>query len=80
MILWDSPAVLGPKSASDMVCLQCLKKVDGSFVCEHCRWPVCDPKCQSGKTHARECQILAGATQKVMWKSPSLSCLGIFSF
>ena len=65
MILYDSPAVLGPKSATDNVCLQCLKKVDGTMTCTKCGWPVCDLKCQNGKTHLKECAILAGGAEKV---------------
>jgi hypothetical protein len=65
MILYDSPAVLGPKSSSEMVCLQCLKKVDGKTVCQKCGWPVCDLKCQNGKTHLKECDMLAAAVEKV---------------
>ena len=65
MILYDSPAVMGPKSCSELVCLQCLKKVDGKTVCQKCGWPVCDLKCQNGKTHSKECDMLAAAIEKV---------------
>jgi hypothetical protein len=77
MILYDSPAVLGPKSTTDLVCLQCLKKIEKSqlmtspmtMTCQKCGWPVCDLKCQNGKSHQKECDILANAIEKVFDKN-----------
>jgi hypothetical protein len=78
MILYDSPAVLGPKSSTDIVCLQCLKKIEKlqlmtsqttPMTCQKCGWPVCDLKCQSGKSHQKECDILANAIEKVFFRN-----------
>ena len=41
------------------VCLGCLGKVDGSFLCPGCACPVCSDRCQELSTHAAECELLA---------------------
>ena len=37
LILTEDPAVVGPYSKNTMGCLQCFKKVDGSYMCPCCR-------------------------------------------
>ena len=46
-------------------CLQCLKPVDGSYMCQECGWPMCDKKCAKGRSHEIECSTLKAATKKV---------------
>ena len=61
LILYDNALALGPKFSSSLLCLQCVKKLpkDHDYLCTRCKWPLCGPKCESGKTHQRECAILA---------------------
>ena len=66
MILYDSPAVKGPKLPTAIVCLGCLKKVDGQTTCPKCRWPMCSTQCSNGETHQRECEILASTSEQVV--------------
>ena len=42
LILKEDPAVVGPYSKSGSGCLHCLKKVDGSYLCSGCQFPMCD--------------------------------------
>ena len=46
--------------------LQCLKPVDGSYMCPECGWPMCDEKCAKGRSHEIECSTLKAATKKVI--------------
>ena len=77
LVLWDSPAALGPKMGCSPVCLQCLKPADGRFRCENCNWPVCDQECADGTTHKIECETLKNAKEKVEYYQNVSS---IFSF
>ena len=46
--------------------LQCLKPVDGSYMCPECGWPMCEEKCAKGRSHEIECSTLKAATKKVI--------------
>lgn len=61
LILYDQALALGPRISDDLICLQCIKKLpsDHEYTCSTCHWPMCNEKCQNGKTHQRECAILA---------------------
>ena len=61
LILIEDPAVVGPYSKSMNGCLQCFKKVDGSFCCPGCRFPMCDERCAGGARHADECDFFSKA-------------------
>jgi hypothetical protein len=65
LVMWDNAAALGPRMGTAPVCLQCLKPVDGSYMCPECAWPMCDQKCAEGHSHKIECALLKGATEKV---------------
>lgn len=43
------------------VCLNCYRRVDGSYLCPRCRWPLCSELCQQSANghHHVECQLLA---------------------
>lgn len=43
------------------VCLNCYRRVDGSYLCLHCRWPLCSEGCQQPDAglHHIECELLA---------------------
>ena len=60
IIIFEEPLVIGPKQATYPVCLSCYRRVDGSYLCNDCGWPLCDQKCQnSNEDHQAECQFLA---------------------
>ena len=36
------------------------RRVDGSFKCARCNFPMCDDRCAEGELHGMECEILTG--------------------
>lgn len=56
LILIEEPAVVGPYSKSSIGCLQCFKKVDGTYRCRRCQFPMCGDVCASGRLHETECK------------------------
>ena len=59
VIIFEEPLVIGPKQATYPVCLSCYRRVDGSYLCDHCGWPLCGQQCQNGNNdHRAECQFL----------------------
>ncbi|XP_063848062.1 SET domain-containing protein SmydA-8-like isoform X2 [Scylla paramamosain] len=57
IILREDPIVVGPKQVTEPVCLGCYKRVDGSYRCERCGWPMCGPQCCSSADHQPECVV-----------------------
>ena len=57
LILKEHPAVVGPYTNTLQGCLQCFRKVDGSYKCTACGFPMCNSKCQDGYLHREECQF-----------------------
>ena len=60
VILVDRPAAYGPNHDSPPVCLECLSRVDGSYLCPDCQLPLCGQLCyeKKGGHHATaECQV-----------------------
>ena len=57
IILIENPAVVGPYSKSSLGCLQCFKKIDGSYICKGCRIPMCNEECSKGEYHLAECEF-----------------------
>ena len=55
LILKEDPAVVGPYSKSGSGCLHCLKKVDGSYLCSGCQFPMCDLGMYVVSCLTREC-------------------------
>ena len=60
LILKEEPAVVGPYSKSGSGCLQCLKKVDGSYLCSGCQFPMCNSDCELSPLHRDECHFFQG--------------------
>ena len=56
IILEDYPAALGPNYETEAVCLECLSRVDGSYLCSKCNLPLCGEQCTNGPMHLPECQ------------------------
>ena len=65
LVMWDNAAALGPRMGCPPCCLQCLKPVDGSFVCPACSWPMCSEQCAQGRAHSIECSILKNCPDKI---------------
>ena len=57
LILKEHPAVVGPYTNTLQGCLQCLRKVDGSYKCSGCGFPMCHEKCEKGPLHQEECKF-----------------------
>ena len=58
LILVDTPAAYGPNHDSPTVCLECLSRVDGSYLCPDCQLPLCDQRCYEKRLHhAPECKV-----------------------
>lgn len=57
LILKEHPAVVGPYTNTLQGCLQCLRKVDGSYKCSGCGFPMCNVKCERGPLHQEECNF-----------------------
>ena len=58
LILWEEPAVVGPYSKAGSGCLNCLKKVDGEYLCSGCQFPMCSAVCEKSAYHQDECKFL----------------------
>jgi len=65
VILEDTPDCLGPNYETEAVCLECLGRVDGSFLCHHCNLPLCSENCRDGPRHKPECQMFSTMDPKV---------------
>jgi hypothetical protein len=50
IVMTESPVAVGPKRASYPVCLGCHKRVDGSYLCSKCTFPMCNEKCENVST------------------------------
>ena len=57
LILKEHPAAVGPYTNTLQGCLQCFRKVDGSYTCTGCGFPMCNEKCERGQLHLEECQF-----------------------
>ena len=64
-IFGDRPLAIGPKIFTSPVCLGCYKRVNGSYFCSRCRWPLCDEECEkSAEAHRNaECKVFAECGQ-----------------
>ncbi|KAI9551770.1 hypothetical protein GHT06_022106 [Daphnia sinensis] len=63
-VIIDSEEALavGPKQATHPVCLNCYRRVDGSYLCPLCQWPLCSEACwqsENGHHQRYECELLA---------------------
>lgn len=55
LVLSEEPAVVGPYAKTAPGCLQCFKKVDESYLCPGCNFPMCNSDCANGPLHKDEC-------------------------
>eukprot|EP00093_Oithona_nana_P005600 05600.XXX_90784_92820_1 [CDS] Oithona nana genome sequencing. len=62
LILIDPGTVTGPNYTTKPMCLDCLKPVNGEYVCPQCGYPMCNLQCSSGRNHSLECEILSRCT------------------
>lgn len=80
IVLSESPFVVGPKSGSLCVCLECFRRIDATANgtrCKNCFWPLCvDHFERSCENHKRECDIFKAAKCKFFNLSdPDAICL-----
>ncbi|XP_045617553.2 enolase-phosphatase E1 isoform X2 [Procambarus clarkii] len=57
VILKEEPIAVGPKQITEPVCLGCYKRVDGSYRCQKCNWPLCGAGCEASPDHLPECVV-----------------------
>jgi len=75
VIIFEEPLVIGPKQATYPVCLSCYRRVDGSYLCTDCGWPLCDQQCQTDNCdHRAECQFLAAQHVSVQINTQEEDC------
>ena len=74
VILFEEPLIIGPKQATYPVCLSCYRRVDGSYLCVNCGWPLCDQNCQVGPDHQEECQFLVSQQVRVQLDATQEDC------
>ncbi len=60
LIFYEEPLLIGPSHSALPSCLDCMKKVDGSYVCPNCNFPMCSEMCAFGPEHAaKECAVFS---------------------
>merc|ERR1719464_1973491 len=59
LVLIDPGTVTGPNYTSRPVCLECLRPVNGNYLCPGCEYPMCDNLCSTGPNHLKECEIIS---------------------
>ncbi|TRY75492.1 hypothetical protein TCAL_08645 [Tigriopus californicus] len=69
VIFTDQPACVGPDNSSKPMCLGCFSKVNGSYKCPGCKWPMCRESCTRIPAHRAECAIFQSrkAVVNVPW-------------
>ncbi len=82
VIIEEQPVTAGPKQFTHAVCLGCFSRVDGSYSCSGCGWPMCGAECEAeGRLHKAECDTLANCKFKPKLKeeygeqNPIYECL-----
>jgi coenzyme F420-reducing hydrogenase gamma subunit len=45
--------------------LQCFKKVDDSYMCSGCGFPMCNEDCANGPLHHDECNFFRVRTERI---------------
>ena len=63
--MWDRAAAVGPAADALPQCLECFGKVDGTFLCPNCQFPLCGEKCVGKNLHKDECAIFAKLEKKI---------------
>ncbi|MCL4145060.1 UNVERIFIED_CONTAM: hypothetical protein GTU68_036376, partial [Idotea baltica] len=57
LIFKEEPLVVGPKQITEPICLNCYKRVYGTYRCSKCTWPMCNAECEAGLEHQPECIV-----------------------
>ena len=57
--------MVGPNYETEAVCLECLSRVDGSYLCSKCNLPLCGDQCTGGQYHRPECQVFSALETKI---------------
>ncbi|XP_059094035.1 uncharacterized protein LOC131889058 isoform X1 [Tigriopus californicus] len=67
LIFREDPLAMGPNHHSKPSCLECMRKVDGSYLCPKCQFPMCEEMCSLGEDHSgNECEIFTGIADKIL--------------
>ena len=61
--------MVGPNYETEAVCLECLRRVDGSVLCHHCGLPLCSEACRDGPLHRPECEAFRNRLNKIKIKN-----------
>lgn len=65
IIMRKQPLILGPKLASEPICLGCHEKLDFLYEdCSKCGWPLCSQECENSDMHRIECETLSQSGYK----------------
>lgn len=66
LIFYEDPMLTGPNHSITPSCLDCMKKVDGSYHCPNCNFPVCSEMCAYGEEHAtKECRVFSKVEPRI---------------
>lgn len=68
IILEDIPAIIGPNFDTEAICVECMGRPDGTFLCHQCDMPLCSEECRDGPRHKPECQMFSAMEPKVQIK------------
>jgi hypothetical protein len=61
LVFQERAVAVGPFHDTPPVCLACLKRVSGAFLCPRCDVPMCSEACSEAAEHREaECAVLAG--------------------
>lgn len=67
LIFREDPLAMGPNHQSKPSCLECMRKVDGSYLCPKCQFPMCEEMCSLGEDHSgNECEIFSRIADKIL--------------
>ena len=65
-ILVDQPAMVAPYYDPQPMCLECLRKTDGTVSCPRCGLPLCgEEECEAGPGHRLECQYFTNLASRL---------------
>eukprot|EP00095_Tigriopus_kingsejongensis_P008810 maker-scaffold646_size120253-snap-gene-0.14 protein:Tk08810 transcript:maker-scaffold646_size120253-snap-gene-0.14-mRNA-1 annotation:"protein isoform b" len=66
LIFSEEPLATGPNHNTKPCCLECMRKVDGSYLCSKCQLPMCEEMCSFAEDHSsNECEIFSLLDPKV---------------
>jgi len=65
LIFKEQAVSIGPFHDTPPICLTCLRRVSGRFLCNECGVPMCSSRCSEAAAHRQlECKVFAGQRGK----------------